>query len=345
MTAARRDILLLKDYRNHFYSSVRSPRASMRIDALAAAFAERGVTLRAMSFGELDLRAHCYQDEVVLYQSSEDRDLLYKSFIEDLILALSLQGARLVPAFPLLRAHHNKVFMELLRDLSGWPKLQNIRSRAFGTLEEFLVAPVAQHDTPLVLKSAEGCQSQGVMLAQDRAQARRAAARLSSSPHSVDDAKDLVKRVIRPGHTKVSRHRRKFVVQELVPALTHDFKVIPCGERVYVLKRRVAANDFRASGSGLWEWVEAPMPALLDFAVEVERFFDVPYVSLDIAERDGQFYVFEFQFLMFGTTTIEKATWYFEKCAGTWMRVEEVIVLEKVIADSVIRYVDAKWPT
>lgn len=338
----RRRLFLFKDYRDHFYSSVRQVRASMDIDKLSHYFAQLDVDLIVRRFADIDLRSQSYRDELVVYQSSEDRDLKYKSYIEDLVLAMSLQGARLIPSFAALRAHHNKVFMELLRDLSGWPELQNLRARSFGTLEELLAAKLA--DGPVVLKRSDGTQGVGVMLARTDEERVRAARALSASPHLVDDAKDLVKVRTRPWHRKVSRHRRKFVVQEFVAGLTHDYKVIGCGSRVYVLRRDVRPADFRASGSGRWQWIEEPLPELFDLAIEAQRVFDVPYASLDIAGDGRAFYIFEFQFLMFGTTTIEKAPCHFVKDGGEWRRHEDGLELEDVMARAVVAFADRKWP-
>jgi len=98
-------------------------------------------------------RERGFSKEWVLYQTSEDRHLSYKSYIEDILLGMVIQGAKLVPSFRLFRAHHNKVFMVILRDLSPNGKIKNIRSKTFGVLEDFLnYAPA----TPFVIKPSEG---------------------------------------------------------------------------------------------------------------------------------------------------------------------------------------------
>jgi hypothetical protein len=340
-----RDILLLKDYRDHFYSSARQKYASLRIDALVAALGRRGITVKQRTFAELDLRSQHYRDQIVLYQSSEDRDLLYKSYIEDVMLALSTAGARLVPPFTALRAHHNKVFMELLRDTSGFAAIQNLKSRTYGTLEEFdQQPPHAKYDEPLVFKPSEGLAGIAVRIAKSREERRAAAEALSRSFHLVDSAKDIYRRGTRPSHRAMSNHRRKFLTQDFVPGLAHDYKVIPFESRVYVLQRGVRPNDFRASGSGRWTWLEEPIPAILDYAQQVRTFFDVPWASLDIGFDGATCYLFEFQFLMFGTATIESSPSHFQKLAGTWHLSKEHLEVEEVFAESLAQYIPRKWP-
>jgi hypothetical protein len=340
-----RDILLLTDYREHFYSSVRQKHASLRIDALQAALANRGITVELRRFAEIDLRSQHYRDWIVLYQSSEDRDLLYKSYIEDVMLALSTVGACLIPPFTALRAHHNKVFMELLRDASGFAKIQNLKSRTYGTLEEFQQQPPhAPYNEPLVFKSAAGLGGNAVRIAKSRDERQAAAEELSRSLHLVDSAKDIYRRGARPWHRPMSNHRRKFLTQDFVPGLGHDYKVIPFESRVYVLQRGVRPNDFRASGSGRWTWLDEPIPALLDYAQEVRAFFDVPYASLDIGFDGTSCYLFEFQFLMFGTATIERSPSHFKRVDGIWHLSKEQLDVEDVFAESLALHIARKWP-
>jgi len=62
-----------------------------------------------------------------------------------------------------------------------------------------------------------------------------------------------------PGYVKRSLHRRKFVVQNFIGGLTHDYKVLAYGKKYYVVRRDNRPGDFRASGSGLLSWPEEPL--------------------------------------------------------------------------------------
>lgn len=145
-------IYLLTDYRDQFYFSTRYRGASVQVDRLADFFSRAGYTLVVKRFADIDFRTENYHKEWVLYQSSEDPGILYKDYIEDILLALELQGARLIPDFKYFRAHHNKIFMELLRDILPIQGIKSIISRGFGTFEEYKRSGLQTSPTIFVLK-------------------------------------------------------------------------------------------------------------------------------------------------------------------------------------------------
>ena len=55
-------------------------------------------------------------------------------------------------------------------------------------------------------------------------------------------------------YVRESWNRGKIVVQEFIPGLKNDYKVLIFGSKYYVLYRRVREGDFRASGQGLLEY-------------------------------------------------------------------------------------------
>lgn len=335
-------IFLFVDYREHFYSSVKRREASMDIDSIRAYFAEQDYMLMVKRYPEVDFRKDDFSGEYVLYQSSEDRDLLYKGFIEDIILGLYLQGAILVPPFHLFRAHHNKVFMEILRDLSKDPLLYSVQSRYYGTYEDFINLFPFDSGHPVVLKPAAGAMSQGVRLLFTASELQKHARKISRSLHLMDALKNLLKPYWFQGYKRKSNHRHKFVVQNYIPGLDHDFKVLIYGDKYYVLCRHNRKNDFRASGSGMFEWVTQvteELKIVLDFALHVFSCFNVPYISLDIGCDRQQAYLFEMQFLSFGTTAIVNSTGYFCKNSDGWIRVTEDPILEREFVRSIIQYI------
>lgn len=333
------DILLLVDYRRCFYSTTRPREIGMDLDALRRAFAKHGITLTIRTFQEVNFRDDDFRGKYVLYQSSEDTGLLYKDFIEDVLLGISLSGGLLIPDFYKFRAHHNKVFMEILRDLSPEEAVQSCRAWYYGALEE-LLENRETHEGKRVLKSSSGSGSNGVVLAQSGRDLVRLARRISRSYHAVDWIKDRLKWALRPWHRRMSHHRKKFVVQEYLADLQDDYKVLVYHDKYYLLRRRIKKGDFRASGSGLFSWLEAPPAGLLDFAEGVHQSFDVPMSSLDIAQRDSYCHLLEFQFLHFGPLTLEQSDFYFRRMAGAWTRVEGKSVVEQEFARSVARYTE-----
>jgi hypothetical protein len=339
VNAVPEKIIALVDYRGHFWSSVRRNDIGMDLDRLEAGFTKEGLAVEFLRFPEVDLRKRSFAGLPVVYQSSEDRGSLYKGYIEDIILGLTLRGAVPVPRYECLRAHHNKVFMEILRDVSDDARLQGVRARGFGTLEDYERYHEST-DATQVIKSAEGCRSLGVALLDSASARRRLPPKLSRSFHLIDAAKNRAKVRLRPWYVAKSDHRRKFVVQEFVPSLTCDFKVLVYWDRTYVLQRGVREHDFRASGSGLFEYRKDLPDGLLDFVQEVFRGFDVPCISIDLAWTGSEFLPLEFQFVLFGTYTLERAPFYFVKAESgdRWTVVEKPSELEEVFAHSVVAF-------
>lgn len=312
----------------------------MDLERLRASFSARGLTPLTASFAEVcaDLGPH-WRDRLVVYQSAEDPNLEYRSYVEDVVLGLELMGARVMPRFRFLRAHHNKVFGEILTRAACGNLAARPRSWCYGCLEEMAPQTVP---APVVVKSARGAGSSGIALATDPRRARRLARAFSRSPGWIDTAKELVKRRLRRDYVAYSVHRRKFILQEFLPGLTHDFKVLCYGERLFVLRRDVRPGDFRASGSGRFSWPDEPGVDLLDYAFALHTAFGAPCSSLDIAATDRGYQLLEAQFVVFGPLTLEASRWHFHRSKDGWRRVEGPSVLEDVFADCIRCHADAQ---
>ena len=104
-------------------------------------------------------------------------------------------------------------------------------------------------------------------------------------------------------------------------------------------------NDFRASGSGNFAY-EPPPLALLDYAKKIADLFDSPFVSLDIAEREGNCYLIEFQGIGFGPITLVNSSGYYATPesgeGGGWNFIEEEPNLERSYADALRSFINTK---
>ena len=336
-----KSIVLLLDYRGCFYTSITRWPNGLDVQKIRSYFAEQGYDLNVKKFRDIDFRQENYAGQYILYQSSEDFCLQYKqTYIEDILLGLLTQGAILIPPFNYFRAHGNKVFMEILRDLNQNPRIKNIKSKAYGTFEEFL-GDAHLFPPEVVFKASAGSGSSGVRRSRNEHEKKECAELFSRSPVSlIDKLKDIVRPYVRKNHPVFSRHREKFIVQNYVPNLGHDYKIIVFDRKYYVLLRHNRKNDFRASGSGLFEWVTTLPTHLLDFAESVFNGFEVPYISLDVGFDGNDFYLLEFQFVAFGPLTLEYSSCYFTKQDGKWVSVEEEPVLERELVNSVVVYLE-----
>ncbi len=86
----------------------------------------------------------------------------------------------------------------------------------------------------------------------------------------------------------------KVIMQEFIPNLTHDWKILVFGNICIGGKRFVKENDFRASGSKLYGIHEAPPKIVLDFALKCKKQLNCPITSLDISENKGDLNLLEY---------------------------------------------------
>ncbi len=335
------DIYILTDYKGYFGSKQKSEQYKSGMDKslLSKYFTEFGFNPIFTSFTEIDFRQNNYKGKFILYTSSEDPGYYYKDFIEDIIHGLELQGAILIPTFKFLRANNNKVFMEILRDLTNDQTLYNISSSYFGTIEK-LRNKLDIFKYPVVIKTAGGAMSTGVHLAKNKNELLRFARLISRSRNWWRELWDI-KNYIKHGGKIIlnSRFRKKFIVQNFIPELKNDWKILVYGNKHYVLNRSIRKNDFRASGSGLFNFEKELPKGLLDFVNSVVAKFNLPQFSIDVAFDGENFILIELQALYFGTKTIEYAPFYFRKEENNWNIIEEKSILEKVYAESICEYI------
>ncbi len=336
-------IVLLTDYLGHFESKQKSvPKYSgLDKDLLVKEFAGRGYEIQFTGFSDIDFRRQEHRGQIFLYTSSEDPGFIYKDYIEDIIYGLTLRGARVIPGYPFLRANNNKVFMEIMRDLADLPELKNIRTWHFGTLED-LQSKIAGLPSETVIKPASGAMSKGVSRAAGQDELLHHARKLSRTRAYFSELWDLKNTFKYKGFRPGSRYRRKFIVQNLVKGLDHDWKVLVYGSRYFILRRENRPNDFRASGSGILSFTEDIPSGILDFASVVYRHFGMPNLSLDIATEGNTFYLLEFQALYFGTYTLEESPFHYRLTDGGWQVQRGRVNLENIYAESICTYLEKK---
>jgi len=335
--------MILIDYRGQFWLKTTHKEANFNLPHLKEAFENLNYNVSIKQFREIDFKNSNYKNYYIFYQSSEDPNLFYKSFIEDILLGLQTQGAYLIPSFEFFRAHHNKVFMEILRDIKGNTQIQSLKSYYFGTYEEFKNNFQLYPKKNYVFKLAAGAQSKNVKLLNNRWKFYSIPKTMSRSFNFYYWLVDIIKPYWEkryPAYKRKSSHRRKFILQEFIEGLNGDFKILVFPSKIFVLSRKIRSNDFRASGSGKFEFVKDVPDYILSFAQMVYNLFKVPFISLDVADKNGTPQLIEFQFTSFGTYTAEQAPFYFiNGSTGGWMIHESKIDLEEEIAAAVNYYI------
>lgn len=332
-------ILLLVDYRGTFYSSTKKVAGSMNVQKIKKLFEKRGFVVTVENFADVDFRSEKYRGMYVLYQSSEDPGLNYKDYIEDVLLGLEILGAILVQNFHKFRAHHNKVFMEILRDTSDCLLIQNVDSRKFGTLED-LERDVDTVSLPAVIKSASGARGQKVSLSYTKSDLISKSAQMARTFSLINIKRFLLGLWSGKGYKPISSHRDKFLVQEFVSDLSCDYKVVVYNDKFFFFKRQNREGDFRASGTLDFTFPDSAPDGLLNYVEKIFIFFDVPFGSFDVAIKDGVFYLLEFQFVSFGQRALERSHVYFERHGSEWKGIFEQSDLEMCFTEAIIAYLE-----
>lgn len=264
----------------------------------------------------------------------------YKSYIEDLILGMEQVGVLVLPAYKYLRANNNKVFMEILRK-QQLPREYFMSRRLFGCFEE-LESVTRELRYPVVVKSAAGAGSTGVFIAGSKQELFAKAKRISQTRNIREELREIVRSYRHRGYIRESRFREKFIVQDFIPGLTNDWKVLVYYDKYYVLRRNNRPGDFKASGSGLFYFEEVVDQDLLNAAQEICDCFQLPMMSLDLAKSGTDVYLIEIQFLYFGTSTLEKSPYYYIKEETSWKQVHAQSVLESEYARSITKHIFGK---
>ena len=210
-----------------------------------------------------------------------------------------------------------------------------------------------------MLKSISGTNAKAVWLCHSEAEISAKLKQLAPGPNSLVKLDYLRRKLLRKNRSYAGYPRfeprqdaqdwltymtpgANFLLQEYIPDLDCDYRVIAIGKRFYLMQRLVNKGDFRASGTKKFVFDVTPPEGLLDFAQDVYRRFDAPYLSMDIGHKEGRNYLFEFQALHFGTAAIVRSQGYWRHETGEWQFHREGSILEPVLALGLAEYLKAK---
>ncbi|MDZ7721979.1 MAG: hypothetical protein U5R06_03910 [candidate division KSB1 bacterium] len=339
-------IFALTDYKNHFGSKWKAVpyRSGYDKSLLVQYFKKYGYECVFQRFVDIDFKSKDWKQNFIIYTSSEDVSEKYKQYIEDIVTGLTLAGATVIPSMHYLRAHHNKVMMEILRTLHTDSKFQLVPTKFFGTLEELEYSlSRGELKLPCVIKSSSGAMSRGVQIAHSEAEVIQRAKKLSRTPLLKFELKDKLRQFKHRGYVQESPYQKKFIIQPFVPNLNNDWKVLIYGDQYYVLKRHIKPNDFRASGSGLNYLIGKDSELPFDMFPFIEEFYNqlsVPHLSLDFAFDGKKGYIFEFQTIYFGTSTQHKCREYFCREGDEWVVKPKEFDQEEAYVWGVVKYLE-----
>jgi glutathione synthase/RimK-type ligase-like ATP-grasp enzyme len=335
----KKKILILVDYLRYFRRE-RYKCSSLDLETITTIFKNHQLNFEIRSFQDIIEAPQKPEDNIIWYASS---DLIsYKNYIEDILLYLNDRNT-LIPHFDFFRAHENKGFQELLRRKFNLPVLE---SHYFGTVEELLKI-INYIDYPVVLKKTTGSGSENVHLIHNQKYLIKKVKSLSkSSAYLCNLTKKYLKRYVftnkyKYEYTKESLFVNNFIIQQFVPNLTNDWKVLIFYDKYFVFEREVRNNDFRASGSGKFFYRKFDN-SLLDFCEMIFKKINSPWVSLDVCWDGSSYHLFEFQILNPGPIGLLNGPYYFRRDTNAkWEKILVKSDLSVTYAEAFIKYVMA----
>lgn len=335
-------IALITDYLGRFGSKQRSKsyRSGMNIEKLNEIFLSQKCQLKFFDFTScLELLKET-EPHFILYTSSEDKGEHYKSYIEDSIHLLSLSHHTCIPDFIFLRAHNNKVFMEMLRLHFKFSDVELFQSKFAATTKEINELNIL---FPIVMKGPSGALSKTVKKANNKKEALLYFNSLAPKVQLKQKVNEKLRRWRhRNNYNPEELIRGKIVLQKFIPNIDFDWKVLVYYNSLFVLKRKNRKNDFRASGSGLFSYTKDVPQKILDLAWKTREILNVPHLSIDIAETSKGLGIFEFQAIYFGTKTIENSTFHFVKKNESYQIIDSTVELEEIFVKSCLDFINEK---
>jgi glutathione synthase/RimK-type ligase-like ATP-grasp enzyme len=332
----RKTIFLLTE-EDGFFGQGMMPWESIDIGRLRSRLEEH-FEVRTISYEDVASSGIDLTGNTIIHSSSQQPE--YKAYIDDILLYLKARQNTLIPSIHVTRSHENKGYQELHRRLVGLPSLGAVYlAKRSETIERGVRLPT-------VYKELSGFGSTGVKLVDSRRTLNSTTRPDRTIPVSL--LPRIVRRVIGNHFRKHILRRRnlepygsyysplkRYVLQDFVPEMDFDYKVLIFPSKAFVLRRDVRAGDFRASGSGHFEFVE-PAPELLDYAKSVLELFQEPYLSLDIIYDGHDYHVIEFQGVHFGPYTVVSSPFHFELENNNWSKVSGKSYLEDELSNAIL---------
>lgn len=336
-----------------FFGQTRKPWVSMDIGRVCSHVEAEGVTVGRFTFRDVGTRAVDIHDSAVFYAFSQKENT--RRYIQDIVLHLSHGSNLLIPSYDLLMCHENKGYQELYRRQRNLPSLPSAYLPSGRDIDGLTVS------FPAVVKTVEGSNGRGVFLARDGAGLARIARKIAPSM-PLATRLDLVRRRILRRRKRFAEYpsydnridyrqyrdyvtpQRRFVVQEFVPGMSYDYRVLIMGPRHFVTKRHAREGDFRASGAKRFDFDFTPPPSLLDYARAVYERVDAPFLSMDICPHGEGYALFEFQALHFGINVLKKGHGWFARVGGEWRFHPEEGDFEAFMAEALVEYLRRHWP-
>jgi glutathione synthase/RimK-type ligase-like ATP-grasp enzyme len=335
--------------KDNFLGQFRKPWFSLDVKIFEQELKQAGWATEICEYHQVANGKIRIENSYVFYTFSQKDE--YRIYLKDVIYFLKMQGNILIPPYELLLCHEDKGFQELLKK-----KLQ-INDLNFLYLADESEIDSYRISYPVVLKTLNGSNGRGVFLIKNENELHNQLRSLQSE-FTFSQRVDLVRRKhfrlkkklkgwqeFEPlddyfRYKEYIRKSTNYVLQEFIPSLEHDFRVLYIAGHYYITKRHVKKNDFRASGSKLFDFDTGDIDAILNHAEIITRKFELPYLSLDLVREKDAIHLLEFQANHFGTNVIKLSQGYYRHLEGEWHFTVQKPDVNQVLASGLCRYLE-----
>lgn len=272
--------------------------------------------------------------DIVIYSSCEQPDI--REYMKDAFYFLR-ERCVLLPEYEFLLSYENKGFQELMKSKLG---IGNLPGSYHFDLNDIV------DSVPCVFKTTTGAGSSGVHLVRSD----KDIVRMRRKYFGIRLKRKLIvrQRMIALGKDEYQaykyRHKGfcRYIAQEFVPNAEYDYKVLIFGDRYFGLKRYVRKGDFRASGSGDFDFTSRLPDQVLNFAANLAERLGAPQLSLDIVTSIKGCHLIEYQAMNFGPMALTQSLGYYRRAPDTdcWSWTETSSDLSECFAYSLIHYFD-----
>lgn len=266
--------------------------------------------------------------------SSSAQDILYKSYIIDLLFYINNIWIKIIPELKYYISHENKVFQVLENQNNN---VWLIKSRIISSYSEWIqLSDSIKY--PVILKNFIWYWSKSVNIIRNKKDLQKYLRQhftfYSNKSKLIWYWKNLIKKIINSKYQK-DELVWKIVLQEYIEWLEWDWKIVFFGNKISWLYRKVRKNDFRASWSWLFDFIEVPSD-ILNYVIKIKNSLNIPWGSLDIAKKDWKLYLIEYQVVHFWLTTPLKCKFHYEFKNNKFIKVEWNINVDNEIANCIM---------
>lgn len=318
---------------NGYFGSAANSWVTLDIKELATPFISKNYKVIYISITDIP-KIDFMSTDILIYTSSDNSEI--RSYLKD-ILYFTKDRCQIIPSYEILLAHENKGFQEVVKNKLN---IKELVGNYFFDLSQF------ERAFPYVLKTVDGSGSSGVSLV-------RSDKNLSSAINSISEVsfKRKTKNIIRYYQLPKDNYLiyeyyyrpfKRFVAQEFVADLTCDYRILVVGDRFYAMRRDVNKGDFRASGSKNFNYHDVPLSAL-DYAKKVFNKLKNPYISMDIAVKDGKSYLIEYQGTNFGSSVLRNSEGYYVNNDNNWDFIKAKSQHEETLAYGLLDFVEKNY--